>query len=45
MMWYLRQIIPLTYRARYIKKGRRHFVVWRMWLGRCFDIDDVRVAK
>ena len=43
-MRYLRQLLPLTYRSHYAESGARHFVVWRMWLGRCFDVDDVLIA-
>ena len=39
--WYLRQLVPSTYRSHYEEKGVKHFVVWRMWFGRCFDIEDV----
>lgn len=41
LTWYLRQLLPLTYRTTYTHDGERHFCVWRMWLGRSFDIDDV----
>jgi hypothetical protein len=45
MKWYLRQLLPFHYRTRYgDMEGRQHFVVWRMWLGRCFAIYDVVVA-
>lgn len=44
MMWYLKQLWPCTYRTNYIENETRHFVVWRMWMGRCFDIDDVVIA-
>lgn len=43
-VWYLRQLFPLTYRTTYGENGQRHFCVWRMWLGRCYDIDDVVIA-
>lgn len=43
MLWFLKQLLPLTYRTRYGIGGEQHFVVWRMWLGRCFAIDDVVV--
>lgn len=45
IVWILRQLFPLTYRTVYVQDGRKHFVVWRMWLGRCFDIDDVVVQE
>lgn len=44
LIWYVKQLWPCTYRTTYVENGRRHFTVWRMWLGRCFDIDDVVVA-
>lgn len=42
--WYFKQLLPLTYRTTYTEDGQRHFTVWRMWMGRCFDIDDVIVG-
>lgn len=40
-MWYLKQLFPLTYRTEYgDEDGKKHFVVWKMWLGRCYKIDD-----
>ena len=46
MVWYLKQLLPLTYRSHYEKVGldeesECHFVVWKMWFGRCFAVDDV----
>ena len=43
--WYLRQLMPMTYRSTYRDVDGKHFTVWRMWLGRCFDVDDVLVAE
>jgi hypothetical protein len=43
IIWHIKQLLPLTYRTEYIENGERHFTVWRMWFGRCFDIDDVVV--
>jgi len=40
MIWYLKQLLPLTYRTKYGENEETHFVVWKMWFGRCFDIDD-----
>jgi hypothetical protein len=41
VLWHLKQLLPLTYRTWYAEQGVWHFTVWRMWLGRCFDITDV----
>ena len=44
-IWYLKQLFPLTYRSHYgDSDGRKHFTVWCMWFGRCFDVEDVVVA-
>lgn len=46
----IRQLLPLTYRTRYRRVnedgsiGPEIFCVWRMWLGRCFDVERVEVA-
>lgn len=43
--WRLRQLLPLTYRTTYATTdGTKHFAVWRMWLGRVFDHDEVTIA-
>jgi hypothetical protein len=45
IVWYLRQLLPLHYRTRYRDSdGNEHFVVWQMFLGRCYAIDDVIVG-
>jgi hypothetical protein len=45
MIWYLKQLLPFTYRTRYRDEaGARHFCVWIMWLGRCFNVDDVIIV-
>lgn len=48
IIWCLKQLLPLTYRSRCrveVEPGvwQERFIVWRMWFGRCFDIDDVPV--
>lgn len=41
IVWGIKQIFPLTYRTTYTdSEGSRHFTVWNMWFGRCFNIDD-----
>ena len=46
IVWHLRQLLPLTYRSRYRDEaGRRHFCVWKMWMGRCFEVEDVVVDE
>lgn len=42
-MWYLKQLLPLTYRSSYVEGGKKHFSVWQMWFGKCYNIDDMIV--
>jgi hypothetical protein len=42
-VWMLKQVLPLTYWTRYRDETGERFVVWRMWLGRCFAIEDVAI--
>lgn len=45
IIWYLRQLLPLSYRSHYADgKGLKHFCVWNMWLGRCYNVEDVIVS-
>jgi hypothetical protein len=44
MLWHLKQLLPLTYRTEYGQDGKQHFVVWKMFFGRCYKIDDVVIA-
>jgi hypothetical protein len=46
LRWYLKQLTPRTYWTNY---GRSvddatlegHFCIWKMWLGRCYDVIDI----
>ena len=37
-------LLPLTYRTTYGEGGKRYFSVWRMWLGRCFDVETHQIV-
>lgn len=43
----IKQSVPMTYRSRYQRAdtGENVFVVWKMWLGRCYKVDRVTVAS
>lgn len=48
VVWYLKQLLPLTYWTTYREggvDGPRRLAIWRMWLGRCFDVLDVPVVE
>ena len=43
-LWALKQLLPLTYRTTYGENGKRYFSVWRMWLGRSFDVETHQIV-
>ena len=43
IVWYLKQLLPLTYRSRYAEGGKEIFCVWNMWFGRCFNVESYEV--
>ena len=45
--WWVKQLLPLTYRGYYTPQadGIERFQVFRMWLGRPFDIETVKVQS
>jgi hypothetical protein len=45
MIWYLKQLLPLTYRSKYTEDGKAYFTVWKMWFGKSYKIDKVRVYE
>jgi hypothetical protein len=44
IIWYIKQLFPLWYKTQYAIGAEKHFVVWQMWLGKCFNISDVKLA-
>lgn len=40
LIWYLKQLLPFTYRSTFYENGDRHFCVWNMWMGHCYNIED-----
>ena len=48
ILWYFYQLFPLTYYADYeieIKGKVRQVCVWKMWLGRSYNINTWEVLK
>lgn len=45
IVWLLRQLLPLTYRSHFHIEGQHYFAVWRMWLGRTFDMEYLQIAQ
>lgn len=46
ILWYLKQLFPFQYHTVYGKEdGSWYMCVWRMWFGRCFDINEHKLDK
>jgi hypothetical protein len=43
--WYIKQLLPLTYRTKYKKAGRMVFCVWNMWLGKCYNVEEYTITE
>lgn len=42
--WYLKQLLPLSYRSRYKENGKKYFTVWNMFLGKCFNQETYEIV-
>lgn len=38
LMWYVKQLFPLTYVTTFTEDNKRRLCIWRMWMGRCFNV-------
>ena len=45
VIWYLRQLFPLTYRSYFESEGKKTFCVWRMWFGKVFAMEEYEVTR
>ena len=43
LKWYLKQLLPLTYRSKYAEGDKQIFCVWNMWFGRCFNVESYEI--
>lgn len=41
----LLHLVPRTHRTRVERDGHAHFIVWRQWLNRVWNVDDITVAR
>ena len=39
IIWFLKQLLPLTYRSEYQEGRKKVFAVWNMWFGKVFNLD------
>lgn len=51
LTWYVKQLLPLTYRTTHQELDEEgevagtFFVVWNMWLGRCFNVEKYTIIE
>ena len=54
VIWYLKQLLPLRYESEFIEHiedsesaegGQPTLCIWRMWMGRCFNVRYWRLAE
>lgn len=44
MLWYLKQLLPLTYVSTFGEGGYRFVTVWKMWFGHQYNIRKWKVV-
>ena len=37
IVWYLKQLLPLTYISEYKAEGRNRLSIWKMWFGKVYQ--------
>jgi hypothetical protein len=45
ILWYFKQLVPMTYRSRYEVNGNKVFHVWKMWFGKCYKQDKYIIVE
>lgn len=38
LIWYAKQLFPLTYISKYKENGQKKLSIWKMWFGYCYKI-------
>jgi hypothetical protein len=38
LSWYLKQLLPLIYVSEFKENGVHRLCIWRMWMGRAYNI-------
>ena len=44
VVWCMKQLLPLIYVTTFKEGGSPRLSIWRMWLGRCFNIRHFKLA-
>lgn len=45
MKYYLKQLIPLTYTSEYTDDEGDKVCIWKMWLGRSYNIKHYKICS
>lgn len=44
VIWYIKQLFPLTYISNYRENGSDKLTIWKMWFGRSYRIRDYWIS-
>ena len=45
LIWMVKQIFPVMYVSTYKQEDKKKLSIWRMWLGRCYNIRNYELAN
>jgi len=43
-IWYLKQLLPLRYKAIYDLGAWKRKITWNMWFGKVFNMKDIQIG-
>jgi hypothetical protein len=45
VLWYVKQLFPMTYYTTYGVDDKQYFSIWKMWFGKCFHEVKFQIVK
>lgn len=45
LKWYIKQLVPLTYDTTFYENGEHKLCIWKMFLGRCYNVRYFKLAE
>lgn len=45
LIWYFKQLFPFVYVSRYHEGDKPKLTIWRMWMGRCYNVRTYDLAE
>ena len=43
LIWYVKQLFKLQYFSQYSSGENKYVCTWRMWLGKCYDVNEYQI--